>query len=376
MDSSSPVWCHASVFEQQRSDRRRFVGVAAFSLAAAWVGTRDSVIRWITVEPFRQSGASDLASLGRATTWLNSAPLTAADLQGKVVLVDFWTYTCINWLRTAPYIRAWAARYKEQGLVVIGVHTPEFTFEGDVDNVRRAAEERGVTYPIAIDNDRAIWRGFANHYWPALYFIDGAGRVRDHYFGEGRYEESERRIRELLAASGRGGGIVREAVSFEARGPEADADWATLESPETYIGHQKADNFSSPGGAAANIRHFYTVPPRLRLNRWALSGEWTVKPEAAALNTARGRIAYRFHARDLHLIMGPAVRRGAIPFRVLIDGRPPAADHGSDTDTEGNGTVAEQRLYQLIRQAGPISDRQFEIQFLDSGVEAFAFTFG
>jgi thiol-disulfide isomerase/thioredoxin len=328
------------------------------------------------VEPFRQSGASDLASLGRATTWLNSAPLTAADLQGKVVLVDFWTYTCINWLRTAPYIRAWAARYKEQGLVVIGVHTPEFTFEGDVDNVRRAAEERGVTYPIAIDNDRAIWRGFANHYWPALYFIDGAGRVRDHYFGEGRYEESERRIRQLLADSGGGGGVNREPVSIEANGPEVGADWGTLESPETYIGHQKADNFASPGGAPVNTRHLYALPPRLRLNRWALSGEWTVKPEAAVLNTARGRIAYRFHARDLHLIMGPAARRRAIPFRVLIDGRPPAADHGSDTDTEGNGTVAEQRLYQLIRQAGPVSDRQFEIEFLDSGVEAFAFTFG
>ena len=202
------------MFAQQQHNRRRFFGMAALSLAAAWIGTRDSVIRWITVEPFRLSSASDLASLGRATAWLNSAPLTAADLQGKVVLVDFWTYTCINWLRTVPYVRAWAARYKEQGLVVIGVHTPEFSFEEDVDNVRRSAQERGVTYPIAIDNDRAIWHGFGNHYWPALYFIDAAGHVRHHHFGEGNYEESEMRIRQLLAAAGSGGGIDRESVSI------------------------------------------------------------------------------------------------------------------------------------------------------------------
>jgi thiol-disulfide isomerase/thioredoxin len=211
------------MFAQPRHDRRRFFGMAALSLAGAWIGTRDSVMHMITMKPFRLSGASDLASLGRATAWINSAPLTAADLQSKVVLVDFWTYTCINWLRTLPYVRAWAARYKEQGLVVIGVHTPEFTFEEDVDNVRRAAKERGVTYPIAIDNDRAIWSGFGNHYWPALYFIDAAGRVRDHHFGEGNYEESEMRIRQLLAAAGTGGGIDRESVSVEAHGPEVGA---------------------------------------------------------------------------------------------------------------------------------------------------------
>ena len=243
-------------------------------------------------------------------------PLTAADLQGKVVLVDFWTYTCINWLRTVPYVRAWAARYKEQGLVVIGVHTPEFSFEEDVDNVRKAAQERGITYPIAIDNNRAIWSGFGNHYWPALYFIDATGRVRDHHFGEGNYEESEMRIRQLLAAAGSGGGIDRESVSIEAHGPEVGADWGSLKSPETYVGHQKAENFASPGGAAVNMRHVYAVPPRLRLNQWALSGEWTLKAEAAVLNAAGGRIAYRFHARDLHLIMGPSERRGAVPFRV------------------------------------------------------------
>jgi thiol-disulfide isomerase/thioredoxin len=363
------------MFAPQLHDRRRLLGMAALSLAAAWIGTRDSVIQWITVEPFRQSSASDLASLGRATAWLNSAPLAAADLKGKVVIVDFWTYTCINWLRTLPYVRAWAARYKEHGLVVIGVHTPEFSFEEDLDNVRRAAKEMSVTYPVAIDNDRAIWRGFANHYWPALYFIDRSGQVRDHHFGEGNYEESEMRIRQLLAAGG-GGGIDRELVSVEAHGPEVGADWGSLKSPETYVGHHKAAKFASPGGAAVDTRHLYAVPPRLRLNQWALSGEWTVKPEAAVLNAAGGRIAYRFHARDLHLIMGPAARRGAVPFRVFIDGQPPGAGHGSDVDDQGNGTVTEQRLYQLIRQSGPIFDRQFEIEFLDSGVEAFAFTFG
>jgi hypothetical protein len=274
------------------------------------------------------------------------------------------------------YVRAWAARYNEQGLVVIGVHTPEFSFEENVDNVRKAAKERGVTYPIAIDNDRAIWSGFGNHYWPALYFIDAAGRVRDHHFGEGNYEESETRIRQLLAAAGSGGGIDRESVSFAAHGPEVGADWGSLKSPETYVGYQKAENFASPGGAAVNTRHLFAVPPRLRLNQWALSGEWTVQAEAAALNAGGGRIAFRFHARDLHLIMGPAARRGAVSFRVLIDGQPPGASHGTDVDDQGNGTITEQRLYQLIRQAGPIADRQFEIEFLDSGVEAFAFTFG
>jgi Thioredoxin like C-terminal domain len=261
-----------------------------------------------------------------------------------------------------------AARYREQGLVVIGVHTPEFTFEEDIDNVRKAAGERGVTYPIAIDNNRAIWSGFGNHYWPALYFIDASGRVRDHHFGEGSYEASELRIRQLLAAAGSGGETNREPVSIEARGPEVGADWGSLKSPETYIGHQKAENFVSPGGAAVNMRRAYAVPPRLRLNQWALSGDWTLKTEAAVLNAAGGRIAYRFHARDLHLIMGPSERRGAVRFRVFIDGQPPGADHGSDVDDQGQGTVTDQRLYQLVRQSGPIADRQFEIEFLDSSV--------
>jgi thiol-disulfide isomerase/thioredoxin len=346
------------MFAEPRHDRRRFFGMAALSLGAAWIGTRDSVLQMITVKPFRLSSASDLASLSRATAWLNSAPLTAGDLKGKVVLVDFWTYTCINWLRTLPYVRTWAARYSEQGLVVIGVHTPEFSFEEDVDNVRMAVQARGITYPIAIDNNRAFWSGFGNHYWPALYFIDAAGRVRDHHFGEGNYEESESRIRQLLAAAGRDGATDRHSVSIEARGPEVGADWGSLQSPETYLGHHKAENFASHGGATVNRRHVYAVPTRLRLNQWALAGEWTVKSEAAVLNAAGGRIAFRFHARDLHLIMGPSERRGTVGFRVLIDGQPPGAGHGSDVEDSGKGTVTEQRLYQLIRQSEPIADRQ------------------
>jgi thiol-disulfide isomerase/thioredoxin len=363
------------MFAQSPHGRRRFLGTAALSLGAAWIATRDSVMHMITVKPFRPSSASDLASLGGATAWLNSPPLTAADLLGKVVLVDFWTYTCINWLRTLPYVRAWATRYGDQGLVVIGVHTPEFTFEEDIDNVRKAARERGVRYPIAIDNNRAIWSGFGNHYWPALYFIDATGRVRDHHFGEGKYQESETNIRKLLADSGSGRAIDSASVSIEAHGPEVGADWGSLKSPETYVGHSRAEMFASPGGAVVNTRHAYALPLRLRLNQWALSGEWSVKAEAAVLD-AGGRIAYRFHARDLHLIMGQSERRGAFPFRVFIDGQPPGANHGSDVDDQGKGTVTDQRLYQLVRQSGPIADRQFEIEFLDSSVEAYAFTFG
>jgi thiol-disulfide isomerase/thioredoxin len=350
--------------------------MAALSLGAAWIGTRDSVVHMITVKPFWPSNARDLASLGGATGWLNSPPLTAGDLKGKVVLIDFWTYTCINWIRTVPYVRAWAARYKEQGLVVIGVHTPEFSFEEDINNVRSAAKDRGITYPIAIDNRRAIWSGFGNHYWPALYFIDGTGRVRDHHFGEGNYEDSEMRIRELLVAAGSDRETNREVTAFEAYGSEVGADWGTLKSPETYLGHRRAENFASLTRAAVNTRHVYVVPSRLRLNEWALSGEWTMTNEASALNAAGGRIAFRFHARDVHLVMGPTKRGSSVPFRTTIDGHPPGASHGTDTDEQGHGTVSEQRLFQLVRQAGRVAERQFEIEFLDSGVEAFAFTFG
>jgi thiol-disulfide isomerase/thioredoxin len=316
-----------------------------------------------------------LPPLGGATGWLNSQPLTAADLRGKVVLVDFGTYTCINWLRSLPYVRAWAEKYENQGLVVIGVHTPEFPFEKDVDNVRRAVKAMKMEFPIAIDNDYAIWRAFDNQYWPALYAIDAQGRIRYHHFGEGEYERSERIVQQLLSEAGFSG-IGDQLVAVDARGVEAQADWAGLKSPENYLGYERTENFVSPGGAVVDRRRVYAAPARMKLNDWALSGDWTVKKDAIVLNKASGRIAYRFHARDLHLVMGPAVRGAPVRFRVLIDGQPPGAAHGIDVDDQGNGTVAEQRLYQLIRQPNPFADRQFEIEFLDPGIEAFAFTFG
>jgi len=321
------------------------------------------------------AGQSELASLERANEWLNSPPLTASALRGKVVLIDFWTYTCINWLRTLPYVRAWDEKYKDQGLVVIGVHAPEFEFEKNVDNVRRATKDMRVDYPVAIDSDHAIWRAFRNEYWPALYFVDAQGHVRHHQFGEGEYERSERIIQQLLAEAGAGGG-GHDLVSVDARGAEAAADWGSLKSPENYLGYERTENFASPGGAVLGKSRDYAAPARLRLNHWALFGDWTVEKHAPALSKANGRIAYRFHARDLHLVMGPAARGASVRFRVLIDGRPPGAAHGVDVDDQGNGTVTEQRMYQLIRQPKPIDDRQFEIEFLDSGVEAFAFTFG
>jgi len=316
-----------------------------------------------------------LPSLGGATGWLNSPPLTAASLRGKVVLIDVWTYTCINWLRTLPYVRAWAEKYKDQGLVVIGVHSPEFEFEKNVDNVRRAAKDMRVDYPIAIDSDFAIWRALKNQYWPALYVVDAQGRIRHHYFGEGEYDQSERVIQQLLAEAG-AGGVGHELVSVDARGAEVAADWGNLKSPENYVGYERTENFASPGGAVLAKPRVYAAPAQLKLNHWGLSGDWTMQKQATVLNKANGRIAYRFHARDLHLVMGPAAPGTSVRFRVLIDGQPPGAAHGVDVDDQGNGKVTEQRLYQLIRQAKPIADRQFEIEFLDSGVEAFAFTFG
>jgi thiol-disulfide isomerase/thioredoxin len=317
----------------------------------------------------------ELPSLGGATAWLNSSPLSASDLRGKVVLIDFWTYTCINWLRTLPYVRAWAEKYQEHGVVVIGVHTPEFPFEHDLENVRRAAKDMQVSYPIAIDNDYAIWSAFNNHYWPALYLVDVQGRIRSHHFGEGAYEQSEMMIQYVLAEAGIGG-IDDELVSVDASGAEAAADWGSLRSAENYVGYERTENFSSPGGAVVDKPRVYAAPARLMLNQWALAGEWTVEREATVLNKANGRIAYRFHARDLHLVMGPAARGTSVRFRVLIDGQAPGAAHGSDVDEQGNGMVTEPRLYQLIRQSEYIADRQFEIEFLDAGVEAFAFTFG
>ncbi|MEP7041996.1 MAG: thioredoxin family protein [Dokdonella sp.] len=316
-----------------------------------------------------------LPSLGGATGWLNSPPLTAAGLRGKVVLIDFWTYSCINWLRTLPYTRAWADKYRDQGLVVIGVHSPEFEFEKNVDNVRRAAKDMKVDYPIAIDSDHAIWGAFENEYWPALYLVDAQGRIRHHQFGEGGYAESERIIQQLLVEAGVGG-IGHDLVSVEADGLEAAADLASLKSPENYLGYARTENFASPTGAVSNKPRVYAAPAQLELNHWALSGDWTMQQQAVVMNKVNGRITYRFHARDLHLVMGPAMRGTPVRFRVRIDGQPPGAAHGMDVDGEGNGTLSEQRLYQLIRQPQPIVDRQFEIEFLDAGAEAFSFTFG
>jgi thiol-disulfide isomerase/thioredoxin len=316
-----------------------------------------------------------LPSLAGATQWLNSPPLTVAGLRGKVVLVDFWTYTCINWLRTLPYLRAWAEKYKDHGLVVIGVHTPEFDVEHDLDNLRRAAKDLRIDYPIAVDNDYGIWTAFDNHYWPALYFVDAQGQIRHHQFGEGDYEEAEMILQQLLAEAGIGG-IGQDLVSVDPTGVEAAADWASLRSPENYLGYQRTENFASSNGDVLETPHVYEAPARLRLNHWALSGDWTVQAQAILLNQAEGRIAYRFHARDLHLVMGPAAPGTAVRFHVRIEGQPPGAAHGTDVDDQGNGTVTEPRLYQLVRQPGPVSERTFEITFLDPGVQAYAFTFG
>jgi thiol-disulfide isomerase/thioredoxin len=356
------------MFEEINLSRRRFLGTAAMTIAAAQLGT-------IVSAKTRAGDRAEWASFASATTWLNSQPLTASELQGKVVLVDFWTYSCINWRRQLPYVRAWAEKYKEEKLVVIGVHAPEFSFEKNVDNVRRAAMDMRIDYPIVIDNDHAIWRAFNNEYWPALYFVDAKGRIRHQVFGEGEYEQSEIVIKKFLADNG-ANGIGNELVSVDARGAEAAADWHDLKSGENYVGYERTENFASPGGASREKRQEYALPSRLRLNHWALSGDWTMGREAIVLNQPNGRIMYRFHARDLHLVMGPAAPKAPVRFRVLIDGQAPHGAHGVDVDDQGNATLTEPRMYQLIRQPTPISDRQCEIEFLDAGVEAYSFTFG
>jgi thiol-disulfide isomerase/thioredoxin len=316
-----------------------------------------------------------MPSLDGATEWLNSPPLTADELRGNVVLVQFWTYTCINWLRTLPYVRAWAGKYKDDGLVVLGVHTPEFDFEHDLGNVRRAAKDLRVDYPIAVDNDYAIWSAFANHYWPAFYFVDAEGRIRHHRFGEGEYEQSEMVLMRLLAAAG-AGDVSHDLVAVDAGGVEAPADWDSLRSPENYLGYERTDNFASPDGAVLAARHDYTAPAQLRLNHWALAGAWTVQRQAAVLHEPDGRIVYRFHARDLNLVVAPTARGTSVRCRVRLDGQPPGAAHGTDVDDRGDGTVTDPRLYQLISQPGPVTEHTFEITFLDPGVQAYAFTFG
>jgi len=322
-----------------------------------------------------------LPSLDSATGWLNSPPLTAEGLRGKVVLVDFWTYSCINCLRALPYVREWEQRYRDQGLVVIGVHAPEFAFERNLGNVQRAVKELKIDYPVAIDNEFAIWRGFNNRYWPAHYFIDAQGRIRAHHFGEGNYAQSERIIRQLLREAGANlsdepAQAMAMAASAPRAGVELQADMSNLKSPETYLGYARAENFASPDGQRRDAPADYTLPSTFALNQWALAGRWTVGDEDAQLQRAGGRIAFRFHARDLHLVLAPGADGKPVRFRVRVDGQPPGASAGGDVGADGSGTVSEHRLYQLIRQPGDVGERMFEIEFLDPGVHAYAFTFG
>lgn len=307
--------------------------------------------------------------------WINSPPLTREQLKGKVVLIDFWTYSCINCLRSIPYVRAWHERYARDGLVIIGVHAPEFAFERDLENVKKAVRDLGIPYPVALDNGFKLWRAFDNHYWPAHYFIDAQGRVRYHHFGEGNYAKSEQVIRQLLAEAGRAPKGPAAAVETR-QAAEIGAEFAQLKSRETYIGYRRAEHFVSPGGMVKDKAELYSLPRRLALNEWALGGRWTVGPQSARLDSGNGRIVYRFHARDLHLVLGPAAGGSPVRFRVLIDGKPPGADAGGDIRADGSGVVTDERLYQLVRQKGPVRERLFTIEFLDPGGSAFAFTFG
>jgi cytochrome c biogenesis protein CcdA/thiol-disulfide isomerase/thioredoxin len=310
----------------------------------------------------------------KAVEWINTPPLTADQLKGHVVLIDFWTYSCINCLRTIPYIQAWADKYKPDGLIIIGVHTPEFAFEKDGANVHRAVADLHITYPVALDSDYTIWKAFSNQYWPADYLVDAAGKIRYHHFGEGKYAESERQIQDLLKEKNKllqTSGLVQVSASGVEAAPDSD-----VESPETYVGYDRADTFMSPGGFVKDASHRYTVPAHLEQNQWGLSGTWTDHAQVAVLDSLPGKIVFRFHARDLHLVLGPSADGKAIRFRIKVDGKAPGANHGVDTDEQGNGKVVDHHLYQMIRQSGTIDDRTFEIEFLDPGVQVFSFTFG
>ncbi|MBV9417993.1 MAG: redoxin family protein [Solirubrobacterales bacterium] len=309
-----------------------------------------------------------MPSLAGATAWLNSSPLAPSELRGHTVLVNFWTLTCINWLRQEPYVRAWSQAYRDDGMIVIGVHTPEFSFEHDIEGVRRATTERAIDYPVAVDNNYAVWSAFDNHYWPALYFIDRDGTIRDHHFGEGRYEKSERTIQRLLD-------VEREFVPVEGAGVEAQADWPQLATPETYLGYARGERLATMGEAALDEPRDYELPEHLRTNQWGLAGEWIIGRENVALQRTGGSITFRFHARDAHLVLSPG-GRDPIPFRVFLDGERPGASHGLDIDEDGSGQLRDGRLYQLVRQHGPVRERTLTITFLDAGVEAYAFTFG
>jgi thiol-disulfide isomerase/thioredoxin len=355
------------------SGQKAKVIVLAAVAALGWLTAGNAAV--VAEDPPSIVGSSPLGGLSGATGWINSKPLTAKQLKGKVVLVDFWTYSCINCLRALPYIRAWADKYKDSGLVVIGVHSPEFGFEKDQPNVQGAVQKLGITYPVALDSNYAIWNAFHNQFWPAHYFIDANGKVRYEHFGEGQYDQSERWIQQLLQERA-GKAMPAGAVNVQAQGVEAAADTDDVESEETYIGYARANHFSSPGGIKRDADQAYTVPARLRQNEWGLDGKWVDHEQVAVLKAAGGKIVYRFHARDLHLVLGPTSEGKPIRFRVTIDGAAPGENHGVDTDAQGNGTVKDHRLYQLVRQKGVIMDHTFTIEFQDAGVQAFSFTFG
>jgi thiol-disulfide isomerase/thioredoxin len=343
-----------------------FLSISTILFAAVFVA-----IGPLDLSPKQEAGPS----LNGATGWLNTRPLNLAELRGKVVLIDFWTYTCINWRRTLPYVNEWASKYKDQGLVVIGVHTPEFSFERNIENIKNASKEMNINYPVAVDSDYGIWRSFQNNYWPALYLIDAKGKIRYQKFGEGDYLESELMIQQLLKeVSPRN--VPAQPLALMPNGFEAAADWKTLKSPENYVGYRSTQGFASPGGSIPDKQTLYSEPANLQLNQWALLGEWTIEKEKVRLNGKQGKIIYRFHARDVNLIMAPGAKSSALKFRVLTDGKPPGDAHGLDIDANGNGTVTEPRMYQLIRQQGPITDHEFQIEFSDPGVEVYDFTFG
>jgi cytochrome c biogenesis protein CcdA/thiol-disulfide isomerase/thioredoxin len=341
----------------------------------AMMASSAMMMKAVDKQPASLPVEGQLPSLDGAVQWLNSTPLSAAQLKGKVVLVDFWTYSCINCLRTLPYVKAWAEKYHDQGLVVIGVHAPEFAFERDVNNVTKAMRDLGINYPVALDNDYKIWRSFDNQYWPAHYFADAQGRIRYHHFGEGAYAESEQVIQQLLREAG-AGQVVSDVIDINGQGVQQAADLRDVRSPETYVGYERAAQFASPGGAQPDRLAQYQLPGKPALNDWGLEGQWNIGSEQASLNSATGKIAYRFHARDLHLVLGPGADGKPVRFMVTVDGKAPGAAHGMDVAPDGSGQVKEQRLYQLVRQPGEVADHTFTIEFLDAGVAAYAFTFG
>jgi thiol-disulfide isomerase/thioredoxin len=352
------------------------MGLSAGAVAAAIVcGAAVSTPLAGAQEPPSMVGSFPLYGLSGATGWINSEPLTAKQLKGKVVLVDFWDYSCINCIRALPYIRAWAEKYKDSGLVVIGVHTPEFDFEKQMPNVQKAVQKFGITYPVALDSNYAIWNAFSNQYWPAHYFIDAKGKVRYEHFGEGNYDQSEKWIQELLKEAN-AKPMTAGVASVQGQGIQAASDTNSVRSPETYIGYERAEHFASPGGIKQNVAHLYAAPAHPGLNEWGLAGEWVDHEQVAVLQSGKGKIVFHFHARDLHLVLGPSADGKPVRFRVTIDGQAPGENHGVDTDAQGNGVVNGYRLYQLVRQKGAIADHIFTIDFEDPGVQAFSFTFG